>query len=54
MRTMQKRIVTGHRAWLKKHGGVRPKNPKSTHSALSVTRVEPFENHWDEIDQTVR
>ena len=54
MRTLQRQLVANHRAWLKKHGGVRPKNPKSTHTALSVEQVERYRDNWAEIDRAVR
>ena len=54
MRTLQRQLVANHRAWLKKHGGVRPKNPKSTHTALSVEQVERYRDNWVEIENVAR
>jgi hypothetical protein len=54
MRKLQQRLADNHRAWLEKHGGVRPKNPKSTHTALSITQVESFRDRWIEIENAVR
>jgi hypothetical protein len=54
MRTLQRQLVANHRAWLKKHGGVRPKNPKSTHAALSVEQVEQYRDNWGEIKSAAR
>ena len=53
MRTLQRLIVNHHRSWLRSHGWVRPKNPKSTHSALSVEQVEPYRDNWGEIGKAV-
>lgn len=49
MRTLQRLVVKNHRAWLRKHGGVRPKNPKSTHCAVSVKQVEGYLEYWSSI-----
>jgi len=54
MRTLQRLLVKHHQAYLAKHGGVRPKNPKSTHTALSVEQVERYRDNWAEIDRAVR
>jgi hypothetical protein len=53
MRTLQQLLAENHRAWLAKHGGVRPRNPKSTHTALSVKQVEGYRDHWVEIESAV-
>lgn len=42
-------LVANHRRWLKRHHGVRPKNPLSTHVALSVQQVEEFEDRWSTV-----
>lgn len=49
MRELQRRIVNHHRSWLKRQGWVRPKNPLSTHSALTVEQVEDCRDNWGEI-----
>lgn len=54
MRALQRRIVNHHRSWLKAHGWMRPKNPKSTHSALTVEQVEDCRDNWDEIAKAGR
>jgi len=43
---LQDLIYDRHRAFLAKHGGVRPKNPKSTHCAYSKSDLEGSENNW--------
>jgi hypothetical protein len=46
MRALQKAIVDGHRAYLARHGGVRPKNPRSLHTAVAVEQVERHRDRW--------
>ncbi len=43
-------IHDNHASWLAKHGGVRPKNPHSPHTAVSLAQLEVFENNWALID----
>jgi len=33
-------------AWLDKHNGVRPRNPKTTHCAVELNSLAQFENNW--------
>lgn len=47
-------VVTGHRRYLEKHGGQRPKNPRSLHAALPLAKVEPFEGNWALIGEVLR
>lgn len=42
-------IIFHHRAYLEKHGGVRPKAPRSTHCSISISELENFEDQWDKI-----
>ena len=53
MRTLQRLVVANHRAWLKKCGGVRPKNPQSTHCSVSIKDVEQYKDKWREIERAV-
>jgi len=46
---LRDRIVEGHRAWLAKHGGRRPKNPKSMHTAIGVQQLADHQGRWDLI-----
>lgn len=39
-------LVERHRAYLGKHGGVRPRSPKSTHVSLPQEALAPFRNRW--------
>ncbi len=52
-RDLQRIIVSGHRRWLKRIGGVRPRNPKSLHSALAPSRLSHYENDWALIEKSV-
>lgn len=36
--------------YLEKHGGVRPNNPKSTHTDISENQLNPFLDNWDLLD----
>jgi hypothetical protein len=38
--------LAGFKKWLDGHGGVRPKNPDSLHSAVDISSLEVFENNW--------
>lgn len=46
---LAKVIIQNHNQYLKKHGGVRPKAPKSTHCSISIPLLEGFENNWQLI-----
>lgn len=43
---LQDLIYDRYKAFLSKHGGIRPKNPKSTHSAYSKSDLQGSENNW--------
>lgn len=47
---LQDMIIEGHSSYLAKHGGVRPKNPSSTHVGLSVGALADFEDNWSLIE----
>lgn len=48
---LQNIICANYRAWLEKHNGVRPRNPKSTHVAVELSSLACFENNWQLIEQ---
>jgi len=50
-RDMQNQCYKGHKQWLKKHGGKRPINPRSTHCGFSVKEIERFENNWSILEE---
>lgn len=51
---LQTVIGEGHKAFLDKYGGVRPKNPKSTHTAVSPKQLEMFRDNWELIESRLR
>lgn len=50
---LQSIIHTNHSAWLAKHGGIRPKNPQSTHTAVSLVHLEQYRDNWVLIEQAL-
>lgn len=48
---LRDRIVEGHRRWLATHGGKRPKNPRSTHTAIGVEELADRRDRWDLITE---
>ncbi len=42
--------IEGHSSYLAKHGGVRPKNPSSTHVGVSVGSLAEYEDNWSLIE----
>jgi hypothetical protein len=46
---LQDLIYDHHRTFLGRHGGVRPRNPQSTHCAYSESDLEGSENNWSII-----
>jgi len=51
---LQKVVQTGHSAWLAKHGGIRPKNPLSTHAAVSFSQLDQYRDNWALIENRLR
>lgn len=47
---LQHIIVANYGAWLHKHGGIRPRNPLTTHCAVNENQLTPFEGNWALID----
>jgi hypothetical protein len=46
---LQNLVVMHHREYLSKHNFVRPRVPRSFHTSLDISEVEPFENEWRRI-----
>ena len=46
MRDLQSIVAKSYRAWLKKHGGKRPRKPTSTHTAVSALMLAQYEDNW--------
>lgn len=43
---LQSIVHANHAAWLSKHGGIRPKNPQSTHVSVSLAQMEKYRDNW--------
>lgn len=46
-------IYDNHAGWLAKHGGVRPKNPQSTHTAVSLRQLDQYRDNWALIESAL-
>lgn len=44
---LQDRVETNHKEFLALHDGIRPKNPKSMHTAVLKTHLSKHEGRWD-------
>jgi len=51
---LQRIIGKGYKDYLDKHDGVRPKNPKSTHTALRPAQLEINRDNWELIVNRLR
>src|SRR5262245_61374444 len=40
-------MVDGHRTYLAKHGGIRPRKPDSMHQSLLPAQIKAWEGKWD-------
>lgn len=40
-------VTTHHQAWLVNAGGIRPRNPGSDHTTISLDRIEQWHRRWD-------
>lgn len=47
-------IETRHRAYLKKHNGIRPKAPESRHCSVDISELEQYEDQWQRIYDAMR
>jgi hypothetical protein len=52
--TLAKIVTDGHREFLAKHGGIRPRQPKSLHTAVKPSALAPWEDRWDIIKRRVK
>ena len=50
-RELGKIVIAGHKSFLAKHGGVRPRNPKSLHTAVSPEALADWEGRWQELEK---
>lgn len=53
-RELQQIIFDNYGAWLTKHGGIRPRNPKTTHVAVRLGSLEKYEDNWTLIEQRLQ
>lgn len=44
-------VETSHTAFLKRVGGVRPRNPASKHAAIDPSRVRRWRDRWSLFDE---
>jgi hypothetical protein len=50
-----RQVTVGHyRRYLAKHGGVRPRAPKSFHVSVSLDQVTPYEGKWNTVQRSMR
>lgn len=52
-RTLRDRVVKSHKAYLAKHGGVRPQKWDSLHSAISEKDLNPYKDKWIVIERNL-
>ena len=43
---LQNIVFKNHNGWLKKHGGKRPRNPKSMHASVSPEDLSQYRDNW--------
>ena len=46
LKVLQKLLITRHRKYLERHGGVRPKKFDSYHTAIGEKELSPFKDAW--------
>lgn len=46
LKTLQDLLISGHRKYLDKHAGIRPRKYDSYHAAISERELTPFKNGW--------
>ena len=51
LRDLQYIIFRDYKKYLKDRGGIRPKKPDSTHTAVSPHEIERFRNNWELIEE---
>ena len=44
-------VIVGHKSFLAKHGGVRPRNPKSLHTAVYPKALADWEDRWQVLEK---
>lgn len=51
---LQTIMIRKHRAWLAKHGGRRPNNPESLHTAIKGKLLAAYEGKWGTVKTCLR
>ena len=44
-------LIRGHKQYLARHNGIRPKKWDSLHGAIGENKLKKFENRWDIIEE---
>ena len=52
-RTLRKLVVLGHKDYLAKHSGMRPKKWESLHGAISEERLRPYRDKWNTVKENL-
>ena len=47
-------IIDGHKNYLAKHGGIRPRKHESMHLQLHPSAIAAYEGKWDTLEKSVR
>jgi hypothetical protein len=48
-RTLAGLVKEGYESFLDLHGGVRPKNPQTTHNSVTLSQLLPFKDCWKSL-----
>ena len=51
---LRDKLVKGHKDYLAKHNGIRPKKWDSLHTAISDKKLSQFEDRWDFIEKSLQ
>ena len=53
-RQLRDLLVKQHKAYLKKHNGVRPKRWDSLHAGIIETSLYPYRDKWDTVEKNLK
>jgi hypothetical protein len=53
-RALRDMLMRGHKAYLARHRGIRPKRWDSLHGAIVETTLKPYRDRWDIIERNLR
>ncbi len=48
---LARNLMTSYSDYLAKHGGIRPRNPETTHSSIDTGYLENYEENWPLIEE---